>query len=60
MNCHQQVTPGLFQSWVDSKHAKNGVHCMTCHIDHQAASEQKSMVFPDKCGKCHKKQLEEL
>lgn len=60
MNCHQQVTPGLFQSWVDSKHAKNGVHCMTCHIDHQAASEQKSMVFPEKCGECHKKQLEEF
>lgn len=45
---------------VDSKHAKNGVHCMTCHIDHQAASEQKSMVFPEKCGECHKKQLEEF
>ncbi len=60
MNCHQQVTPGLFQSWVESKHAKNGVHCMTCHIDHQAASEQKSMVFPEKCGECHKNQLEEF
>ena len=60
MNCHQEVTPGLFQSWVESKHAKNGVHCMTCHIDHQAATEQKSMVFPDKCGECHKKQLEDF
>ncbi len=60
MNCHQQVTPGLFQSWVESKHAKKGVHCMTCHIDHQAASEQKSMVFPEKCGECHKKELAEF
>ena len=60
MNCHQEVTPGLFQSWVESKHAKNGVHCMTCHIDHQAATEQKAMVFPDKCGECHKKQLEKF
>jgi len=60
MNCHQQVTPGLFQSWVESKHAKNGVHCMTCHIDHQAASEQKSLVFPKKCGECHKKELAEF
>src|SRR5574340_1580000 len=60
MNCHQQVTPGLFQSWVESKHAKNGVHCMTCHIDHQAASGQKAMVFPEKCGECHPKQLEEF
>ena len=60
MNCHQQVTPGLFQSWVESKHAKNGVHCMTCHIDHEAATQQKSMVFPEKCGGCHKKQLVEF
>jgi hypothetical protein len=22
---HQERTPGLFQSWVESKHAKNGV-----------------------------------
>jgi hydroxylamine dehydrogenase len=33
---------------------------MTCHIDHQAASDQKSMVFPEKCGECHAKQLEEF
>lgn len=58
--CHQERTPGLFQSWVESKHAKNGVHCVTCHIDHQAATEQKSMVFPEKCGECHKKQLQEF
>lgn len=57
MECHQRVTPGLFQSWVESKHAQKGVHCMTCHIDHQAASEQKAMVFPEKCGECHSKEL---
>jgi hydroxylamine dehydrogenase len=60
MECHQRVTPGLFQSWVESKHASKGVHCMTCHLDHQAASEQKAMVFPEKCGECHNKQLEEF
>ncbi len=60
VHCHQQVTPGLFQSWVESKHAKKGVHCMTCHIDHQVASEQKAMVFPEKCGECHKKELAEF
>ncbi len=60
ISCHQERTPGLFQSWVESKHAKNGVHCVTCHIDHQAASDQKSMVFPDKCGECHKQQLAEF
>jgi len=60
MECHQRVTPGLFQSWVESKHARKGVHCMTCHIDHQVASEQKSMVFPEKCGECHSKEVEEF
>jgi len=60
ISCHQERTPGLFQSWVESKHAKNGVHCVTCHIDHQAASEQKSLVFPEKCGECHRKQLDEF
>lgn len=60
MECHQRVTPGLFQSWVESKHASKGVHCMTCHIDHQAASEQKALVSPEKCGECHPKQLEEF
>jgi len=60
ISCHQERTPGLFQSWVESKHAKNGVHCITCHVDHQAASDQKAMVFPEKCGECHKKQLEEF
>ena len=60
MECHQRVTPGLFQSWVESKHALKGVHCMTCHVDHEAASRQKSMVFPEKCGECHPKPLEEF
>jgi hydroxylamine dehydrogenase len=60
ISCHQEKTPGLFQSWAESKHAKKGVHCITCHIDHQAASEQKAMVFPEKCGACHKNQLAEF
>ena len=60
ISCHQERTPGLFQSWVESKHAKRGVHCVTCHVDHQVASEQKAMVFPEKCGECHKKELAEF
>lgn len=60
ISCHQERTPGLFQSWVESKHARNGVNCITCHIDHQAATNQKAMVFPEKCGACHPKQLDEF
>jgi hydroxylamine dehydrogenase len=58
ISCHQERTPGLFQSWVESKHAKNGIHCVTCHKDHQAASDQRSLVFPEKCGECHKRELD--
>ncbi len=60
ISCHQERTPGLFQSWAESKHAEKGVNCVTCHLDHQAASDQRSMVFPDKCGECHKTQLDEF
>ena len=60
ISCHQERTPGLFQSWVNSKHAKKGVHCVTCHIDHEAAFERKAMVSPEKCGECHKKELVEF
>jgi len=60
ISCHQERTPGLFQSWSESKHAKKGVHCVTCHTDHEAAFQTKSMVFPEKCGECHKKELAEF
>ncbi len=49
MGYHIERTPALFQSWVESKHVKNGVNCVTCHTDHEAAYGQKAMVFPDKC-----------
>jgi len=60
MGCHIERTPALFQAWVESTHAKNGVNCVTCHTDHEAAYVTKAMVFPDKCGECHSKQLEEF
>jgi len=60
MGCHIERTPGLFQSWVESKHAQNGVNCVTCHTDHEAAYGSKAMVFPEKCGECHGKELKEF
>src|SRR4030042_2120187 len=60
LGCHIERTPGLFQAWVESKHAKNGVNCVTCHTDHEAAYKPKAMVFPDKCGECNSKQLDEF
>ncbi len=33
---------------------------MTCHIDHEAATQQKALVFPEKCGQCHARQVAEF
>ena len=43
MGCHIERTPGLFQAWVESSRAKNGVNCVTCHTDHEAAYGSKAM-----------------
>lgn len=51
--CHQKDTRGIFQAWVNSKHAKNGVDCITCHKSHEEAQPKKSAVEPRACGKCH-------
>ncbi len=51
--CHQKETRGIFQAWVNSKHAKNGVDCITCHNNHEEARAKKSAVEPRICAKCH-------
>jgi hypothetical protein len=60
MGCHIERTPGLFQAWVEPTHDQKGVNCVTCHTDPEAAYGPKTVVFPDKCGECHAKQLEEF
>jgi hypothetical protein len=51
--CHQKETRGIFQAWVNSKHAQKGVDCITCHTSHEAARPKKSAVEPEACAKCH-------
>ena len=51
--CHQKDTRGLFLSWVNSKHAKSGVDCITCHKSHDEAKPKKSTVEPQLCARCH-------
>jgi Seven times multi-haem cytochrome CxxCH len=58
--CHQKDTRGIFQTWVNSKHFKHGVDCVTCHKSHQEAKPKKSAVEPEVCGKCHAKQFEQF
>jgi len=51
--CHQKDTRGIFQAWVNSKHAKSGVDCLTCHKSHEEAVPKKSAVEPQVCAQCH-------
>ena len=55
--CHQKETRGIFQAWVNSKHAKVGVDCITCHTNHEKAKAKKSVVEPEACAKCHKEKF---
>ena len=60
LGCHQKETRGIFQAWVNSKHAKVGVDCITCHTNHEKAKAKKSAVEPEACAKCHKERLDQF
>ncbi len=53
LECHQKTTRGIFQAWVNSQHAKNGVDCITCHENMEKARAIKSAVDPKLCAQCH-------
>ena len=55
--CHQKETRGIFQAWVNSKHAQEGVDCITCHTSHEVARPKKSAVEPEACAKCHEEKF---
>ena len=58
--CHQKDTRGIFQSWVNSKHAKAGVDCITCHKSHEEARPKKSAVESKICAQCHAEKYEQF
>jgi hypothetical protein len=58
--CHQKETRGIFQAWVNSKHAQKGVDCITCHKSHEEAKPKKSAVGPELCAKCHEEKLNQF
>ena len=68
MTCHKEKSPGLYQQWLGSAHAANGVTCLACHqadrrdpdaYEHYGASIA-TLVTPKDCGRCHKKEAEEV
>ena len=58
--CHQKETRGIFLAWVNSKHAKNGVDCITCHKNHETAKPKKSVVEPQVCARCHSEKYDQF
>ena len=58
--CHQKETRGIFQAWVNSKHAQKGIDCISCHKNHEEAKPKKSAVEPETCGKCHQEKLRQF
>ncbi len=58
--CHQKEMRGIFQAWVNSKHAQKGVDCITCHKNHETAKPKKSAVEPQVCARCHSEKYDQF
>jgi hydroxylamine dehydrogenase len=68
IECHQEITPGIYHDWKKSVHAKVDVHCYTCHKTNKednlfsaAHLENDShpisvVVSPTDCSGCHAKE----
>ncbi len=66
IDCHRQETPGIFEEWVDSGHAKLGVACNDCHGAYQSDKDSflhagryyiRTIVSPVRCGRCHQQTI---
>ena len=66
IDCHRAETPGIFNEWCDSAHARANIGCAECHevvksdpkaILHAERFYISVIVTPFKCAKCHKDQM---
>jgi hypothetical protein len=66
IDCHRDDTPGIFNEWRDSIHARVGIGCADCHLVvrsdplgflHADRFYVSTVVTPFKCAKCHKEQI---
>ena len=69
VNCHASATRSIVAQWRESKHAKRGVQCASCHVgnkntpgahEHMGAGYVVTVISPNVCGKCHAKQQKEF
>jgi hydroxylamine dehydrogenase len=55
VDCHKEKTPNIVSDWQMSKHAQNGVTCVTCHGTNDKAAMGAHGRIPtvDTCATCH-------
>ena len=60
IDCHRQETPGIFEEWVLSSHARLGIGCNDCHgaylsdkdsFLHAGRFHIRTVVSPLRCGR---------
>ncbi|MCK4378095.1 MAG: hypothetical protein KAW01_02055 [Deltaproteobacteria bacterium] len=66
IDCHRQETPGIFEEWVGSGHARLGIGCNDCHGAYQSDKDSflhagryyiRTIVSPVRCGRCHEQTI---
>ena len=69
VDCHEKKSPGVVQSYHDSKHSSNGVQCLDCHkpVTGQASMTKEhgnvalvASPTPKNCAKCHAPEVQEF
>ena len=68
MTCHKEKSLGLYNQWYKSEHAKHNVTCIECHRAEQGDPDGymhegaliATLVTPLDCGRCHKKEAEQV
>ncbi len=68
VTCHKDLSPGLYNQWMDSTHSQVGVSCVDCHgaskndpdaFEHEGELVA-TLVTPKDCGGCHRQQEDEV
>ena len=68
IDCHESQSPSFVKDWKESRHARKGVDCYTCHRAEPTDADAKKhygftiavLVTPKDCGKCHAREVKEF
>jgi len=68
MTCHKKESPGLYQQWFSSNHAKHGITCIDCHAAKATEPDAyehhdayiSTLVSPNDCSACHEQEVKEV